>query len=177
MNFRISHGCAAFATALCSLVLGTTGCRKGNGETAENAGPPPVVASELLSNGLGPLPGAVYRSQAGSPLHWQAWTKETMERAKAANRLVFCVIAMPQQPGLQGVLKALANDSALVYAINQYYVPVLIDGDASREVGLLSADFCAEIKRGLQLPLFVWMTPDGNPVAWIPVSQSAPTKV
>lgn len=177
MNFRISHGCAAFATALCSLVLGTTGCRKGNGETAENAGPPPVVASELLSNGLGPLPGAVYRSQAGSPLHWQAWTKETMERAKAANRLVFCVIAMPQQPEFQDVLKALANDPALVYAINQYYVPVLIDGDASREVGLLSADFCAEIKRGLQLPLFVWMTPDGNPVAWIPVSQSAPTKV
>jgi uncharacterized protein YyaL (SSP411 family) len=177
MNFRILSGSAAFATVLCGLVLGTAGCRKGSGETQESAGPAPVVAGELRSNGLGQLPGAVYRSQAGSPINWQAWTKETMARAKAANRLVFAVIAMPQQPGFQGVLKTLAGDPALVYAINQYYVPVLIDGDASREVGLLSADLCAEIKRGLQLPLFVWMTSDGNPVAWIPVSQSAPTKV
>lgn len=177
MNSRISHGFAAFATVLCGLVLGTSGCRKGNGETPVSAGPSPVVAGELRSNGLGPLPGAVYRSQAGSPIHWQAWTHETMARAKAANRLVFGVIAMPQQPGFQGVLKTLANDPALVYAINQYYVPVLIDGDASREVGLLSADLCSEIKRGLQLPLFVWMTSAGDPVAWIPVSQSAPMKV
>jgi hypothetical protein len=177
MNFPIPHGFAAFATVLCGLILGTAGCRKGNGETRDGAGPPPVLASELLSNDLGRLPGPVYRSQAGSPIHWQAWTQETMERAKAANRLVFVVIAMPQQPAFQGVLKALASDPALVYAINQYYVPVLVDGDASREVGLLSADLCAEIKRGLQMPLFVWMTPDANPVAWIPVSHSSSMKV
>lgn len=177
MNFPISLGSAAFATALCGLVLGTSSCRKGNGETREIAGPPPVMASELLSNNIGPLPGAVYRSQANSPIHWQAWTRETMERAKAANRLVFGVIAMPQQPEFQKVLKSLADDPALVHVIHQAYVPVLIDGDASRELGLLSADLCAEIKRGLQLPLLVWMTSDGNPVAWIPVSQSAPTEV
>ena len=100
-----------------------------------------------------------------------------MQRAKAANRLVFCVIAMPQQPGFQSVLARMASDPALLYAINQYYVPVLIDGDASREVGLLTADLCSEIKRGLQLPLFVWMTPDGNPVAWIPVSKSSAENV
>ncbi|MEY4569363.1 MAG: hypothetical protein RLZZ398_802 [Verrucomicrobiota bacterium] len=177
MNFRTCPRSAAFATALCSLALGTSGCRKRNGETRENAGPPPVVASELLSNGLGSLPGAVYRSQAGSPIHWQPWTKESMARTKTANRLVFGVIAMPQQPGFQGILKSLENDPALVDAINQHYVPMLIDGDASREVGLLSADLCSEIKRSLQLPLFVWMTAEGNPVAWIPVSDSSPGKV
>lgn len=100
-----------------------------------------------------------------------------MARTKTANRLVFGVIAMPQQPGFQGILKSLENDPALVDAINQHYVPMLIDGDASREVGLLSADLCSEIKRSLQLPLFVWMTAEGNPVAWIPVSDSSPGKV
>ena len=177
MNFRISSGSAAIATALCGLVLATAGCRKGNGETRDNAGPTASVAPELLANGLGPLPGAVYRGQLKSPIHWQPWSKETMQRAKAANRLVFCVIAMPQQPGFQSVLARMASDPALLYAINQYYVPVLIDGDASREVGLLTADLCSEIKRGLQLPLFVWMTPDGNPVAWIPVSKSSAENV
>ncbi|MEY3896418.1 MAG: hypothetical protein RLZZ214_1938, partial [Verrucomicrobiota bacterium] len=118
----------------------------------------------------GPLPGAVYRSQAGSPIHWQPWTQETLGRAKTAGRLVFAVVAMPQQPGFQSVLATLAADPDLVAAINDTYVPVLVDGDAAREIGLLTADLCAEIKRGLQLPLFIWMTPDANPVAWIPVT-------
>ena len=158
-------------------MLGSGGCRKGKVEVSQTSAPLVSVAPELASNSLGTLPGAVYRSQANSPIHWQPWTQETLGRAKAANRLVFAVIAMPQQPGFQKVLAALANDPALVAIINDRYVPVLIDGDASREIGLLTGDLCAEIKRGLQLPLFVWMTYDGNPVAWIPVSRSAAATV
>jgi uncharacterized protein YyaL (SSP411 family) len=79
---------------------------------------------------------------------------------------------MPQQPGFQGVLAALAGDPEIVEAIHKHYVPVLIDGDASREIGLLTADLCAEIKRPLQLPLFAWFTHEGNPVAWIPAAGS-----
>lgn len=159
---------------LCGLMLGTGACRRDKNVVDEKVSKPvvAVVAPELLSNGLGSLPGAVYQSQAKSSIHWQPWAKSSMERAKAANRLVFAVIAMPQQPGFQNVLAALAADPALVAVINDHYVPVLIDGDASREIGLLTADLCAEIKRGLQLPLFVWMSPDGNPVAWIPVAKS-----
>ena len=178
MNFRKSFGSTAAATLLCGLVVGTGACRKKSDEMASEAGPSPVlVAPELLSNQLGPLPGAVYRSQAKSPIHWQPWTKETMERATQANRLVFAVVAMPQHPGFQSVLAALASDPERVATINDQYVPVLIDGDAAREIGLLTADLCAEIKRGLQLPLFIWMTAEGNPVAWIPVSESSPANV
>ena len=177
MNFQIFSGSAAIATALCGLVLGTTACRKGNGEARKDAALQQGLPIELLSNGVGSLPGAVYQSQASSPIHWQPWTKESMARAKIANRLVFGVVAMPQQPKSQGVLKLLASNPALVHEINKNYVPILIDGDASREVGLLSADLCAEIKRSLHLPLFVWMTAEGNPVAWFPISDSAPAKV
>ena len=178
MNFQKSFGSAATATVLCGLVMGTSACRKRNDEMAGESAPPPVaVASELLSNQLGPLPGAVYRSQAKAPIHWQPWTKESMERAKQANRLIFAVVAIPQQPGFQSVLASLASDPERVATLNDKYVPVLIDGDAAREIGLLTADLCAELKRGLQLPLFIWMTSDGNPVAWIPVSDSSATTV
>ena len=131
--------------------------------------PSGVVASELQQNGLAGLPGAVYRSQVDSAIRWQPWTKETLDRARDASRLVFCVIAMPQQPGFQKILSALERDSAVLEDIHNHYVPVLVDGDAAREIGLLTADLCAEIKRPLHLPLFLWMTYEGNPVAWIPV--------
>ena len=175
MNFRLPFGSPAVVILLAGLTLGTIGCRKlkGSGESGVAKPAQAVVASELGMNGLGDLPGAIYRSEAGSAIHWQPWTRETMDRAKAANRLVFVVIAMPQQPGFQGILAALASDQALVSAVNDTYVPVLVDGDAAREIGLLTADLCAEIKRPLQLPLFLWMTPEGDPVAWIPVSGSS----
>ena len=56
--------------------------------------------------------------------------------------------------------------------LNGTYLPVLIDGDAAREFGMLSAELCAEIGSPLQLPLMVWITPQANPVAWIPLPSS-----
>ena len=164
-------------TVLCGLGLVTVSCREKKTETVEETGPAAVIAPELGRNELGFLPGAVYRSQADSPIHWQPWTKASLDHAEAARRLVFCVIAMPQQPGFLKVLADLENDSTTVDAINNHYVPILVDGDAAREVGILTADLCAEIKRPLQLPLFVWMTYEGNPVAWIPVSSSESSAV
>ena len=177
MKSGFSFGPTTLGTVLCSMMLGTGSCRKK--ETVANPEAPRSVeaASELRSNGLASLPGALYRSQAKSPIHWQPWTRQTMERARKANRLVFAVVALPQQPGFQSVLTALADDPERVATINDNYVPILIDGDASREIGILTADLCAEIKRSLQLPLLIWMTPGGDPVAWIPASTSGTTSV
>lgn len=168
MNTRYLFPRALAIAALCSLAVTSVSCRKRQGGDAAGDVPVVTVAPELLTNRLGTLPGAIYRSQAMSPIRWQPWTRETMDRARAARRLLFCVIAIPQQPGFQNSLAALADDVAAVQAINGSYVPVLIDGDAVREMSILSSDLCAEINRGVSLPLFVWMTYEGNPVAWIP---------
>ena len=127
------------------------------------------VAHQLQTNGLSSYPGALYQSQASSPIHWQPWTKETIDRAKEANRLLFCVIAMPQVWSSKKVLNSLSANRSLVSMINDNYVPVLIDGDASREIGLLAPDLCMQIQRPVQFPLFLWMTHQCDPVAWIPV--------
>lgn len=177
MHVRLFLRSHALSIILGGLLLGLTGCRKSKDETTAGAGPKVEIPAVLKVNGLGPLPGAVYRSQVASPIHWQPWTNETLARAKDANRLVLAVVVMPQQTRFQRVLAALEEDPSLVAAINEAYVPVLVDGDASREIGLLTADLCSEIKRPLQLPLFIWLTSDGNPVAWIPLASSSPVSV
>ncbi len=169
MNSRFPPGGQAAAILLGLLALGTSSCRQRKEAKTVDATIPAAVVSELGGNSLGEFPGAVYHSQAKSPIQWQPWTRKSMERARAANRLVFAVIAMPQQPGFQAVLAALDADPARVATINEDYVPVLVDGDAAREMGLLTASLCSEIRQPLQLPLFCWMTPEGDPVAWIPV--------
>lgn len=173
MNRSFTTAPALAASLICAaLVPVTVSCRKSrSGESA--AGTVVVtVAPELTSNQLAGLPGAVYQSQSSSPIHWQPWTQATFNRAKEAGRLMFVVIAMPQQPGYQTVINSLASSPETLDQLNNSYVPVLVDGDASREMGILTADLSAEIKRPLQLPLFLWMTYECNPVAWLPVASS-----
>lgn len=139
--------------------------------------PPAVVAPELAANRVAGLPGAVYASQARAAIHWQPWEVATFERARAAKRLVLAVIAMPQYRSFYEILNELQADPLLVAMINDSYVPVLVDGDAAREVGLLTADLAGENKRPLQLPMLVWLTADVNPMAWISVPANRPAKI
>lgn len=169
MKFRFPLSWTVLLPLLCA--IGASSCRK-TGATAEPVAKTLKVerVAALETNNLAGLPGVVYQSQADSPIHWQPWSKETMDAAKRSWRLLFCVIAMPQQPGYLDALKQLSSDPETVAVINRDYVPVLIDADAAREMGVLTADLCSEIRRPVQLPLFFWLTSEGNPVAWLPVS-------
>lgn len=164
--------------AVTGVLLVAAGC--GERDSKEVSGTDPDLdrafgssVLELQRNKLDNLPGVVYESQVSSAIHWQPWTKDTLKKANQANRLVLAVVAAPQQPDYLQVLKDLEADSERVDLINQTYVPVLIDAGTIREWALLSSELCMEIRAGLQLPLMVWMTPQAQPVAWLPLSASS----
>lgn len=145
------------------------GCR----ENAPIAELPPEVGEEveftLEGEGLKGLPGPVYRTQGDSAIHWQPWEAESFEKAARSQRLIFAVVVMPQQPSYEDKLAYMEGNAELVSAINGNYVPILIDGDAIREMGLLKIQLCAEIRSGFNVPLMIWMTPEGAPVAYMPM--------
>ncbi|MBC7979637.1 MAG: thioredoxin domain-containing protein [Armatimonadetes bacterium] len=141
-------------------------------DTVEEAG-----EIEIRGNALEGLPGEVYKTQFESAIKWHPWTKETLEKARISNRLILAMVVLPQQPAFLDVLSEMNLNKTLVNQINDDYVPVLIDGDAVREIGILTGELCAEIGKGLQLPLLVWITHEANPVAWIPLSNTNPGSV
>ncbi len=171
---RIHYGRILLRASLLAGIWAVAGCGRDDEDAARVL--PEEISGDVFEvpreNRIGGLPGEVYRSQADSAINWQPWTEETLKLARDSNRLVLAVIALPQQPSFFQTFRELENDSDVVDRINRAYVPVLIDGDAAREIGILTADLCAEIGSGLQLPLMVWMTPDANPVAWIPLPSS-----
>lgn len=169
MNSLMQMPLFSAGLALVGLVL-TAGC----GEKSASQGMPEEelrgdVWAIPVGNSLGGLPGPIHESQAASVIHWQPWTKASLEMAENSRRLVLAVVALPQQPTFVDILENLSSDPATVALINDTYVPILIDGDAVREIGILTAELCAEVGSGLQLPLLVWMTSEGNPVAWMPL--------
>ena len=170
VNFPLSKRLSLPAFAIAGFCL-LAGCERRGGEILTEVSD--VWDKEDLAdtnrNNLKGLPGIVYASADSSPIHWQPWSEETMEMAQKSRRLMFVVIEIPQLQFHPGVLAQLASDPSVVSDINASYIPVLVDGDAVRELGILTADLCSEIRSGLKLPLAVWMTPDCNPVAWIPM--------
>ncbi len=154
----------------------------GCGEKEADAELPPEIFGDMGSsvadeNALKGLPGIIYSAAESSPIHWQPWQKESMEMAERSQRLMLVVIAIPQQPSYARILADLAADPKTVDEINRNYVPILVDGDSVRELGILTAYLCGEIGSRVQLPLMVWMTPDCNPVAWIPLPASGSKSV
>ena len=161
---------AGFAVTVVSLQIGCEG-RLPDEEIA-NLEVHGEIRGIPAGNALGGLPGPVYATQAASPIHWQPWTKASLQMAHDSQRLILAVIAMPQQLSFVDILHGISRDAPTVELINSNYVPVLIDGDAVREFGILCGELCAEIGSDLQLPLAVWMTAEGNPVAWMPLPPS-----
>ncbi len=152
------------ATAL----MAGSACRRNKPPTAVKK--TNVVSPELLTNRLAGNPSALLARQADSPIHWQPYTRQTFEFAAKANRLVLAVVVVPQQLDYLAPLNAVQSDPKLVSLINDNLVPVLVDADACRESALLTSLLCSELNRPLGLPLFLWMTPKGNPVEWVPIT-------
>lgn len=142
-----------------------TSCSEKNSETSPNTQKP--LPDEVRRNNVDGLPGAIHEHAAQSPIQWQPWTRETVASAKAANRMMFAFVAKAQASGYAESLDALGGEPATAQLINDHYVPVIIDGDAVREIGLFAADLSMEINQNVNLPFFIWLSPAGHPIAWI----------
>lgn len=127
------------------------------------------LPDEIERNNLSDMPGMIYHEGARSTIHWQPWDKGIFDTAKNSNRLIFGYVAMAQSPGFAETLNALSSDPGIVDRINQRYLPTLIDVDASREIGLLASELCAELNLNVSFPMFLWLSNDGHPIAWITV--------
>jgi uncharacterized protein YyaL (SSP411 family) len=176
MSRRMSRPILMQATCLLSFLV-LAACRGRHVSEEGISRPEAVVDPVLRSNRVSALPSPVYQSQAKSPIFWQPWSQETLALAKESRRLLFVVVALPQHGSYQRILESIAMNPRVTAVMNHECIPVLIDADACREIGLLMEDLCSEIQRPLQMPVFMWMTHEGNPVAWAPVAAQAPREV
>jgi len=151
------------------------GCRKPTKPERVNISQLKVeIAPELMSNRLGGLNSLVEQQFKDSPIHWQPLEPEIFERAKAAKRLIFCVVAVPHYAGFSQVMHDIESNPSVVEIINSTYLPVLVDADIAREFELLSIDLAEEIGRPPAFPMFIWLDHDANFVASTPVNPDSP---
>lgn len=126
----------------------------------------------LESNQMKEFSGQVYGSQRESKINWQPWTKETLALAEKEERMILAMVVLPQQTNYQSILAEVEASKVVVKEINENYVPVLIDAGILREWAAFVPILYAEAGRALRFPMFVWMTPKINAVAWTSVEST-----
>ena len=163
-------------TCACLLALAALGtsCRE-RGKAGANSAFNPVVAPELGQNAMSKAPQGFLSSRADSPVHWQHWEPEMLQRAGDARRLVFAFIGSSRYPGCVETLDAIDRDKMLAERLNREFVPVLVDLDLCPEAGLAASVLCQEIRMPVSFPFILVLSPDGNEVTWRPVPYSPET--
>lgn len=162
---------------LFSLFLSLAACRtkddQRDEEVKENTNffsTPPEEVPELAKNRLSKEPSTFLRNQSNSPIHWQPWTSEILDLAKRSQRLIFVLVGSTTTPETQTLTRLL--ESKFTDEINEDYVPVMADSELDPALGIACNILASERRESIAFPFLIWMSHEGNPVAWLPVNSN-----
>ncbi len=131
----------------------------------------PEAVSELSSNRLANEPSDFLQKHADSPIRWQPWSLQVLEHAEKSQRLIFVFVGSTLHPQSSSFAKLLEDKFA--EEINEQYLPVMADTEASPALTLACNLLATERKDSIAFPYLLWLSHEGHPVAWIPVSNDS----
>lgn len=153
---KYAIGLLAMLVSLC-----VVGCRKSSKvDTA------PPAAPVLNSNNVGENPSPLLKALAESKIGWKQLTPTTLNFARESDKLVILFACSSMFADDVKLIKEIENSPALVEQIAENFVPIFVDVEACREVGIISAILSQEAGKPVNFPFMISMTADGNPVSW-----------
>ena len=153
-------------------------CRKGTDNSTSNEKEktqffetPPEEVVELTSNRLSNEPSDFLRNQATSAINWQPWDPEVLDFAKKSQRLILAFVGSTNHLDSLSVAQLLEDEFAT--QINENYVPVMADLELNPTLALACNFLSSERSEPIAFPYFIWISHEGNPVAWTQVNSSS----
>jgi len=140
-------------------------CRPDGDERDGTSGTVSQWAAIAYDNELGGIDSAVYHEFADSPIHWQPFGPKALRQARESNRLIFCVLARPQDPRFFELMGEMESDQVVVDTINRHYLPIMVDLDVSREFKLFARLLSVERRQPISFPFLIWMDFNARPYA------------
>ena len=174
LQSTIKTACLLGGGVLASLFL--TACddspQAGEGELPDGFfTTPKQTVPRVHRNQIGRAPSGFLSQRATDPCHWQAWSPQVFEDAESEQRLVFTLIGSGRHRETLRLLDKLRESPAIIDILHKNYVCCLADLEMNPDLGTLMALLCAELERPVSVPSMMWLSHEGNPVAWIPLRE------
>ncbi len=139
-----------FRGFIVSLVLGVVGS---------------VSAAPALKNQMAAHPSPYLAMHGDDPVHWQVWSRETLEKARTLNRPLLVSIGYFSCHWCHVMQRESYRDPALAKMLNEHFIPVKVDRELNPALDAHLIEF-VELTRGQAgWPLNVFLTPEGYPIA------------
>jgi uncharacterized protein YyaL (SSP411 family) len=101
---------------------------------------------------------------AEDPVHWQVWSRETLQRARQLNRPLLVSIGYFSCHWCHVMQRESYQDPAVAKLLNEYFVPVKVDRELDPALDAHLIEFVQLTRGHAGWPLNVFLTPDGYPL-------------
>ena len=123
-----------------------------------------------LSNELSQAETDFLRSFQNEPIAWQLWNHQVLEKAQKAQTPILAVAGDGILRQSREIIKTLGTESDLRDLLTQDFICTICDTHAHPELQILSYHLAHEVKQQPAPLNFIWLTPQGDPITWMPFS-------
>jgi uncharacterized protein YyaL (SSP411 family) len=110
------------------------------------------------------------RSFATDSIPWQHWDSSILEKASNCQAPVFLLVGSSLGGDSRPVGQEISETPELRALIADQFVCSVADIHAHPELGILADHLSSEMNRPTSFPTLIWMSHEGAPIAWIPIS-------
>ncbi len=121
--------------------------------------------ADPLGNRLADHPSPYLALHGQDPVHWQDWDDNTVELARAADKLLFLSVGYFSCHWCHVMQRESYQNDDVAAIINQKFIPVKIDRELHPALDARLMDFAVQLHGRGGWPLNVFLTPEGHPLA------------
>ncbi|KAK6071166.1 Spermatogenesis-associated protein 20 [Seiridium cupressi] len=129
-------------------------------DNASAAIPTPPALDNVTATGKSPY----VRSQKNSPIRWQIWGTEAIERAKADNKLIFLHIGFSASHYCYLTIQESFSNRQVIELLNEHFIPIIVDREERPDLDSIYINYVQSLNSAAGHPLNVFLTPELEPV-------------
>ena len=123
-----------------------------------------TAATSLLENQVRDHPSPYLSMHGEDPVAWQAWSRETLEKARKLNRPLLVSIGYFSCHWCHVMQRESYRDPQLAALLNRYFIPVKVDRELEPALDAHLIEFVQLTRKQAGWPLNVFLTPEGYPL-------------
>ncbi|KAI1857781.1 uncharacterized protein JN550_013044 [Neoarthrinium moseri] len=120
----------------------------------------PSALQNMAASGKSPY----VQSQRDSPIRWQLYGQEAIDRAKTENKLIFLHIGYSASHYCHLTIQESFSNPHVVELLNESFVPVIVDRDERPDLDSIYVHYVQALTSAAGHPITAFLTPELEPV-------------
>ena len=123
-----------------------------------------------LENRMSEAPTDHLKTYADIPIPFQPWSPDLLELSQKTQKPIFAYVSSANSPASRHVADILFKKSSLAEEFSKKFICSVVSIEQAPEMALLAFHLSGEIKQSVNFPMLLWLTHEGNPIAWLPLN-------